>query len=65
MLCFGPVLTTEAHLAFASARVHSNNIAEMSAMIEALFLGPMALLLVTRTLMFSLIPSMLLVFAWA
>ena len=38
---FGPVVTTEAHLAFAGARVHSNNTAEMSAMVEALFfLGP-------------------------
>ena len=38
---FGPVITTEAHLAFAGARIHSNNTAEMSAMIEALsFLGP-------------------------
>ena len=37
---FGPVITTEAHLAFAGARVHSNNTAEMSAMVEALsFLG--------------------------
>ena len=37
---FGPV-TTEAHLAFSSARTHSNNTAEMTAMIEALsFLGP-------------------------
>ena len=38
---FGPVINTEAHLAFAGARTHSNNTAEMSAMIEALsFLGP-------------------------
>ena len=38
---FGPVITTEAHLAFSGARTHSNNTAEMSAMIEALpFLGP-------------------------
>ena len=37
---FGPVTTTEAHLAFAGARVHSNNAAEMSAIVEALsFLG--------------------------
>ena len=33
---FGPVITTETHLALAGARVHSNNTAEMSAMI----LGP-------------------------
>ena len=40
-IMFGPFITTEAQLAFASARVHSNNTAEMSAMVEALsFLGP-------------------------
>ena len=38
---FGPVITTEPHPAFSGARTHSNNTAEMSAMIEALsFLGP-------------------------
>ena len=38
---FGRVATTEAHLAFSGARTHSNNTAEMIAMIEALsFLGP-------------------------
>ena len=38
---FGPVITTEAHLAFSGARIHSNNAAEMTAVIEALsFLGP-------------------------
>ena len=38
---FGPVITAEAHLAFAGARTHSSNTAEMSAMVEALsFLGP-------------------------
>ena len=38
---FGPVITTEPHPAFSGARTHSNNAAEMSAMIEALsFLGP-------------------------
>ena len=38
---FGPVVTTKAHLAFSGARAHSNNTAEMTAMIEALsFLGP-------------------------
>ena len=38
---FGPVVTTEAHLAFSGARTHSNNTADMTAMIEALsFLGP-------------------------
>ena len=38
---FGPVLTTEAHLAFSGARIRSNNTAEMTVMIEGLsFLGP-------------------------
>ena len=38
---FGPVIITEAHLAFTGARAHSNNTAEMTAMIEASsFLGP-------------------------
>ena len=37
---FGPVVTTEARLAFSCARTHSNNTAELTAMIEALlFLG--------------------------
>ena len=35
-IMFGPVITTEAHLAFSGARTHSNNTAEMSSMIEAL-----------------------------
>ena len=36
----GPVVTAEAHLAFSGARTHSNNTAEMTAMIEAFsFLG--------------------------
>ena len=34
-IMFSPVITTEAHLTFAGARIHSNNSAEMSAMIEA------------------------------
>ena len=39
---FGPVVTTEAHLAFSGARTHTNNTAEMIAMVEALsFLGPL------------------------
>ena len=38
---FRLVVTTEAHLAFSGARTHSNNTAEMTAMIGALFfLGP-------------------------
>ena len=39
-IMFGPV-TTEAHLPFSGATAHSNNTAEMTAMIEALsFLAP-------------------------
>ena len=38
---FGLVVTTEAHPAFSGARTHSDNTAEMTAMVEALsFLGP-------------------------
>ena len=38
---FGPVITTEAHLAFSGARTRSNKTPEMTAMIETLsFLGP-------------------------
>ena len=38
---FGPVSTTEAHLAYAGARLHSNNTVELSSIIEALScLGP-------------------------
>ena len=38
---FGPVVTTEAHLAFSGAPAQSNNTTEMTAMIEALsFLSP-------------------------
>ena len=38
---FGPVVTTEAHLAYAGARIHTNSTAELSSIIEALsFLGP-------------------------
>ena len=63
---FGPVVTTVAHLAFAGARVHSNNTAEIYAIVEALcFLGPMARLPVMRVLVFSMNPSMLLMFAWS
>ena len=41
VVMFGPVVTTEAHLAFSGARTHSNNTAKMTAMVEALsFLGP-------------------------
>ena len=38
---FGPVITTEAHLAYAGARIHSNITAELSSITEAhSFLGP-------------------------
>ena len=38
---FGPVVGTEAHLAFSGARTHSSNTAEMTAKSEALsFFGP-------------------------
>ena len=38
---FGPVITNESHPAFSGPRTHSNNTAEMTAMIDALsFLGP-------------------------
>ena len=40
-IMFGLVNTTEAHFACAGARLHSNNIAELSSIIVALsFLGP-------------------------
>ena len=63
---FGPVVTTEAHLAFSSARTHSNNTAEMTAMVEALsFLGPVARLPVRRIRVFVMTANMLRVCAWA
>ena len=41
IVVFDPVITAEAHLACSGARTHSNNTADMTAMIEALsFLGP-------------------------
>ena len=44
VVLFGPVITAKAHLAFSGARIHSNNTAEMTAMIEALsVLGPRGL----------------------
>ena len=57
-IMFGSVITTEAPLTFAGARIHFNNTAEMSAMVEALWWPVM------RTLSF-MAPHMLLVFAWA
>ena len=41
MSCFGLVVTAGAHLAYAGARIHTNNTAEVSSIIEALaFLEP-------------------------
>ena len=38
---FGPVSTTEAHLAYAGAGLHSSNTAELSSVVEVLsYLGP-------------------------
>ena len=63
---FAPVVTTEAHLAFSGARTHSNNTAEMTAMIEALsFLGPRGLVARDMTRVFTMSQNMLLVCAWA
>ena len=33
-----PVIATEAHLAYAGARIHANNTAELSSIVEAAFL---------------------------
>ena len=33
---FGPVVTTEAHLAYAGVGIHTNDSAELSSIIEAL-----------------------------
>ena len=60
---FDLVITTEAHLAFSGARTHSNNTAEMSAMIEALSF--LARLPVMRIRVFVMTPNMLLVCVWA
>ena len=60
---FGPVITTEAHLAFAGARIHSNNTAEMLAMIEAS--GSLAWLPVDTNSCIFTTPNTLLAFAWA
>ena len=62
---FGPVVTSEAHLAFSGARIHSNNTTEMTAMIQALaFLGPRGPVTPDEQ-SFFMIPCMLLVFVWA
>ena len=62
---FGLVITTEAHLAYAVSRIHSNNTAELSSIVDALsFLGPHGLLPVTHARVSILIPSTLPVFVW-
>ena len=63
---FGPVIPTESHLAFAGARsipIIPLKCRPLSK--RSLFLGSLALLPVRRVLVFSMIPSMLLVFASA
>ena len=63
---FGPVITAEAHLAFSDARTHSNNTAEITAMVEALsLLGPRGPVAVMRLCVFIMTPNMLLVCVWA
>ena len=62
----GPVVITEAHLAFSGARTHSNNTAEMTAMIEVLGLVLEVVSLLTDShLFFFEVLCMLLVFVWA
>ena len=51
---FGQVKTTEAHLAFACARVYSNNTTELTAMVQTLsFLGPVTQLPVMHILAYD------------
>ena len=65
-IVFGPVLTTEAHLAFSGARTHSNNTVEMTAMVEALsFLGPRGPVARDVVSCFFMTPNMLPVCPWA
>ena len=62
---FGPLVTTEAHLAFSGARIHSNNTSELTAMIEALsFLGPRGPVTRDEQSCIITILCMLLVFVW-
>ena len=63
---FGPVITTEAHLAFSGARAHSNNTAEMTAILKHC----LSLVLIVQwsrmsSRVFIMIFSLLLVYAWA
>ena len=63
---FGPVVTADSHLAFSGARTHSNNTAEMTAMIEAFsFLGPRGPVTHDEPSRIFMTPCMLLVFVWA
>ena len=65
-IMFGPVITTEAHLAFSGARTHSNNTAEVTAMVEALsFLGLRGPVARDMDSCFFMTLNMLLVCAWA
>ena len=63
---FGPVITTQAHLAFSGARTHSNNTAELSAILKhwlSLVLEVLSHLMNSHV--FLRIPRTLLVFVWA
>ena len=64
---FGPIITTEAHIAFSGARIHSNNTAEMTAMFEALsFLSPRGPVThMMNSHVFIMILCMMPVFVWA
>ena len=62
---YGPMITSEAPMAFTGAGTHSNNTTEMTAMIEALCLGPMVLLRVMQTRAFFMTLNMPQVFVWA
>ena len=63
--CFGPVITTEAHLALSGVRIHSTNTAELTDMCEALsFLGSRGLVTHDEQ-SFFLTLYMLLAVVWA
>ena len=65
-IMFGLVITTKAHLAYAGARIQSNNTAELSSIVQALsFLGARGPLPVIHIRIFSTIPITLPAFAWA
>ena len=62
---FGPLVTTEARLACARARIHSNNKLNFRVLLRrSPFWDRVAQSLVTRILAFSMIQNMLLVFVW-